>query len=89
MKNRRFSIKQRFGVVYYLKYFMFISVDSISEFKFFSEGENTKYVETVQYECPIFFTVLCYKEVMYQRQEIMKNLKSHFATANIKVNYDK
>ncbi|XP_046409684.1 uncharacterized protein LOC124296786 [Neodiprion virginianus] len=64
-------------------------LDSISEFKFLRDGQNTKCVETVQYECPIALSILCRKEVMYQRHEIMKNLKLHFATVNIKAQNEK
>ncbi|XP_012231831.1 uncharacterized protein [Linepithema humile] len=52
---------------------------SISQFRFELDGvKDTKCMETVQYECPIVFSPLCYREVMYQRQEIMKRLKSEF-----------
>lgn len=47
--------------------------------------KDTKCIETVQYECPIAFSLLCYREVMYQRKEIMKRLKWEFAIADIKV----
>ncbi|XP_048512650.1 uncharacterized protein LOC105683535 [Athalia rosae] len=64
-------------------------LDSVSEFKFSGEGKNTKCIETVQYECPIIFSALCRKEVMYQRQEIMRNLQSHFSMINIKTDDEK
>lgn len=64
---------------------MHISVESISQFRFDREGTNdTKCIETVQYECPITFSTLCYKEVMYQREEIMKRLKLEFSVKKIK-----
>ncbi|XP_033231126.1 uncharacterized protein LOC117182180 [Belonocnema kinseyi] len=53
-------------------------VDSVSQFKFHGIGDDTKCLENVQYECPVLFTLLCYKEVMYQREEIMKNLVAVF-----------
>ncbi|OAD56206.1 hypothetical protein WN48_03692, partial [Eufriesea mexicana] len=55
-------------------------LESISQFRFDVDGAtDTKCIETVQYECPIVFSLLCYKEVMYQREEIMKGLKSKFS----------
>ncbi|XP_015589427.1 uncharacterized protein LOC107265016 [Cephus cinctus] len=64
-------------------------LNSVSEFKFIDEGRDTKCTETVQYQCPILYSTLCYKEVMYQREEIMKNLKSHFALTNVHNESDK
>ncbi|XP_076173687.1 uncharacterized protein LOC143149841 isoform X5 [Ptiloglossa arizonensis] len=66
-------------------FFKFGCLESISQFRFDREGTNdTKCIETVQYECPITFSTLCYKEVMYQREEIMKRLKLEFSVKKIK-----
>lgn len=55
------------------------SVESVSQFRFDADdAKDTKCIETVQYECPIAFSPLCYREVMYQREEIMKRLKLEF-----------
>ncbi|XP_017878179.1 uncharacterized protein LOC108623849 [Ceratina calcarata] len=60
-------------------------LESISQFRFDRDGiEDTKYIETVQYECPIAFSPLCYREVMYQREEIAKRLKKRFSSKNDK-----
>lgn len=64
-------------------YLLFIAVNSVSEFRFSTEGADTKCVEHVEYECPIAFSSFCHKEVMYQREEIMKGLKRHFSILNI------
>lgn len=57
-------------------------MESISQFRFDRDGAtDTKCIETVQYECPIAFSPLCYREVMYQREEIMKRLKLKFSEA--------
>lgn len=57
-------------------------LETVSQFRFDKDEEkNTKYLETVQYECPIAFSPLCYREVMYQREEIMKGIKREFALA--------
>ncbi|XP_032665622.1 uncharacterized protein LOC116841604 [Odontomachus brunneus] len=62
-------------------------LESVSKFRFDVDGEkDTKCIETVQYECPIALSFLCYMEVMYQRKEIMKRLKWEFAMTDIKVN---
>ncbi|CAK9795399.1 hypothetical protein ANTQUA_LOCUS330 [Anthophora quadrimaculata] len=66
-------------------FFKFGCFESISQFRFDRDGANdTKCIETVQYECPIVFSPLCYREVMYQREEIMEGLKLQFSTAKIK-----
>ncbi|XP_020283358.1 uncharacterized protein LOC109854561 [Pseudomyrmex gracilis] len=63
--------------------FGFYCLESVSQFRFDVDAmKDTKCIETVQYECPVAFSILCYKEVMYQREEIMKRLKSEFATIN-------
>ncbi|XP_066583461.1 uncharacterized protein [Prorops nasuta] len=57
-------------------------LDSVSQFRFDKDGvSDTKCIETVQYECPIAFSFLCYKEIMYQRKEIMNRLKLEFSFA--------
>ncbi|XP_076239459.1 uncharacterized protein LOC143182382 [Calliopsis andreniformis] len=62
-------------------------LESISQFRFDRDGTNdTRCIETVQYECPIAFSMLCYREVMYQREEIMKRLKLEFEVAKVKNN---
>ncbi|XP_015431750.1 PREDICTED: uncharacterized protein LOC107188039 [Dufourea novaeangliae] len=62
-------------------------LESISQFRFDRDGINdTKCMETVQYECPIVFSELCFREVMYQREEIMKRLKLEFSLAKVKNN---
>ncbi|EFN80057.1 uncharacterized protein LOC105187157 [Harpegnathos saltator] len=62
-------------------------LESISQFRFDVDGtKDTKCIETVQYECPIAFSSLCYKEVVYQREEIMKRLKLEFEMAKMKMN---
>ncbi|XP_043273501.1 uncharacterized protein [Venturia canescens] len=63
-------------------YSTFDCVDSLSEFRFNSMGKDTKCQEIVQYECPIIFSMLCHKEVMFQRREIMKRLEQHFTMSN-------
>ncbi|KAK0084162.1 hypothetical protein PV325_007501 [Microctonus aethiopoides] len=60
----------------------FDCVNSVSEFRFSGIGADTKCIERVEYECPIGFSSLCYREVMYQRDEIMSRLKQHFDTSN-------
>ncbi|XP_011500016.1 PREDICTED: uncharacterized protein LOC105363910 [Ceratosolen solmsi marchali] len=60
----------------------FNCLNTDSEFIFESHGEDTNYIEKLQYECPLLFSKLCHNEVMYQRQEIMKNLQTHFSTIN-------
>lgn len=77
-----FSIYLKFQIQIY--FYFLLSVNSISEFKFQGIGNDTKCLEIVEYECPILFSSLCYKEVMYQRQEIMKNLQLHFDKINVK-----
>lgn len=63
---------------------IFISVESISQFRFDRDGiVDTKCIETIQYECPILFSPLCYKEIMYQREEIIKRLKLRFSENKI------
>ena len=57
-------------------------MNSDSEFIFEPQGEDTKCIEKIQYECPLIFSSFCRKEAMYQRQEIMKNLQSHFLVIN-------
>lgn len=62
-------------------------LNTVSQFRFERDGPNdTKCIETVQYECPLAFSMLCYKEVMYQREEIMKRLKLQFSVANSRNN---
>ncbi|XP_076659396.1 uncharacterized protein LOC143362819 [Halictus rubicundus] len=57
-------------------------LESISQFRVDRDGANDiKCIETVQYECPIIFSELCYREVMYQREEIMKRLQLEFSVA--------
>ncbi|XP_078033274.1 uncharacterized protein LOC144468029 [Augochlora pura] len=59
-------------------------LESISQFRFDRDGANdTKCIETVQYECPIVFSELCYREVMYQREEIIKRLKAVFSVDEV------
>lgn len=62
----------------------FDCVNSVSQFKFQALGNDTKCLEIVEYECPLLFSSFCYKEVMYQREAIMKNLQTHFAKMNTK-----
>ncbi|KAG7213536.1 hypothetical protein KM043_002796 [Ampulex compressa] len=62
-------------------------LESISQFRFDRDGaKDTKCIETVQYECPIAFSSLCHKEVVYQRHEIMKRLGEYFASVKSKTN---
>ncbi|XP_014216910.1 uncharacterized protein LOC106645534 [Copidosoma floridanum] len=58
-------------------------LNSYSEFIFVPEGKSTKCIEKIDYECPLIFSSICRKEVTFQRQEIMKNLQSHFSTVNL------
>lgn len=60
--------------------FNWFCLKSISEMKF-TKTENRNEVlveESIQYECPAVLSALCYREVKYQRNAIMKNLKLHF-----------
>lgn len=50
-------------------------LSSESEFRFYPVETGTRCVENVTYECPFLFSTLCYREVMYQRKEIMSNLQ--------------
>lgn len=68
--------------------FLFFPVNSVSVFRFYSIGKDTKCIETVEYECPLAFTKFCHVEVMFQRNEIMKNLQTHFSMANIHTQKD-
>ncbi|XP_015118234.1 uncharacterized protein LOC107041935 [Diachasma alloeum] len=61
----------------------FNCVNSISEFTFLQSEDDTKCVETIQYECPLAFSQFCYREVAYQRNEIMTRLTRHFSLVNI------
>lgn len=62
-------------------------LNSVSQFRFDRDGQNdTKCIETVQYECPLAFSLFCYKEVMYQREEIMRRLKQQFDVTKIQKN---
>lgn len=65
------------------------SVNSVSEFTFSEAGEDTKCVETITYECPWAFSQFCYKEVSYQRNEIMTRLTRHFSLINIHTEEEK
>lgn len=68
-------------------FFNFYCLESVSQFRFDADGvEDTKCIETVQYECPIAFSPLCRREVMYQREEILKRLKLEFAISNRREN---
>jgi len=67
-------------------FFNFGCLESVSQFRFDADGADTRCTETVEYECPITFSPLCRREVMYQREEIMRRLKSEFAVGNRKVN---
>ncbi|XP_012283766.1 uncharacterized protein LOC105701530 [Orussus abietinus] len=58
-------------------------LDSTSQFKFSGSKGETKCLETVKYECPMALSNLCDREVRYQRQEIMKNLKAHFTKKSV------
>ncbi|XP_034187343.2 uncharacterized protein LOC117607583 [Osmia lignaria lignaria] len=82
--NNGYLITSKHHTCFFLK---FGCLESISQFRFDRDGSNdTKCMETVQYECPIAFSTLCYKEVMYQREEIMKRLEQQFSTNKIKNN---
>ncbi|EZA62908.1 hypothetical protein DMN91_003188 [Ooceraea biroi] len=66
-------------------FFDFNCLESVSQFRFDEDGTvDTKCIETVQYECPIAFSPLCHREVMYQRREIMKRLKLKFTESHNK-----
>ncbi|CAD6236430.1 GSCOCG00008178001-RA-CDS [Cotesia congregata] len=49
-----------------------------SSFKFLKDGTSTRGIESIDYECPMIFSSFCHNEVMYQRNEIMNGLQSHF-----------
>ncbi|XP_049291091.1 uncharacterized protein LOC125768027 [Anopheles funestus] len=54
-------------------------VNSKGEFKMSRvHQEDTYCEETVQYQCPFFFGRFCRREVEFQRQAIMENLKQQF-----------
>uniref|UniRef100_A0A182QZF4 Uncharacterized protein n=1 Tax=Anopheles farauti TaxID=69004 RepID=A0A182QZF4_9DIPT len=54
-------------------------LNSRGEFKISRiHNEDTYCEETVQYQCPFFFGSFCRREVEYQRQAIMDNLKQQF-----------
>lgn len=59
----------------------FIAVDSESEFKFMRSNSSRGSVceESVMYQCPALLSSFCRREVIFQRDAIMKNLKLHFA----------
>lgn len=63
--------------------FFLIAVNSDSEFLFESAGQDTRCTEKIDYECPIALSSLCRKEVLYQREEIIKNLQTHFSVINL------
>ncbi|OXU30090.1 hypothetical protein TSAR_004179 [Trichomalopsis sarcophagae] len=64
-------------------FFLGIScLESNSEFIFEPKGQDTKCIEKIDYECPLVFSSICRREVMYQRQEIMKNLQTYFDKRN-------
>ncbi|XP_018394580.1 PREDICTED: uncharacterized protein LOC108773318 [Cyphomyrmex costatus] len=82
--NNGYVINSRHLTCFFLD---FGCLESISQFRYEVDGtEDTRCIETVQYECPIVFSLLCHKEVMYQRKEILKRLKSEFAINNRREN---
>ncbi|KYN43530.1 hypothetical protein ALC56_01791 [Trachymyrmex septentrionalis] len=82
--NHGYVISSRHLTCFFLD---FGCLESISQFRFEVHGvEDTRCIETVQYECPIAFSPLCHREVMYQREEILKRLKSEFAVNNRREN---
>jgi len=58
-------------------------LNSDSEFIFTPVGKDTKCIEKIDYECPLLFSSFCRKEVMFQRQQIIKNLQSHFSNIHL------
>lgn len=58
---------------------LFFLVNTDSEFLFLPAPSNgTECIEHIHYECPAIMSFLCKAEVMYQRKEIMNNLRNHF-----------
>ncbi|KAJ3629355.1 hypothetical protein MTP99_013751 [Tenebrio molitor] len=62
-------------------FFGFFCLDSESEFKFMRSNSSRGSVceESVMYQCPALLSSFCRREVIFQRDAIMKNLKLHFA----------
>ncbi|XP_076263668.1 uncharacterized protein LOC143198379 isoform X2 [Rhynchophorus ferrugineus] len=56
----------------------FYCLNSISEFKFKRSNKGALCTETVIYECPRVFSSFCRREVEFQREAIIINLKNRF-----------
>lgn len=61
----------------------FFLVDSNSEFKFTENkgAPGTMCEESVYYQCPVMLSPFCRREVTYQRNAIMHNLKKKFTSS--------
>lgn len=57
----------------------YVSVDTVCDYTF-TEHQPTgaKFEEEIKYECPIFLSSFCQREVEYQRKAIATNLKEEF-----------
>lgn len=65
--------------IYYNKNHFFFLVDTICDYVFSEYPPNgAKFEETVQYECPVFLSKFCHREVEFQRRAIATNLKEEF-----------
>lgn len=56
----------------------FYCLSSEGDFRFAANGSDTFCREKVRYQCPPFFGRMCRREVEFQRNAIMENLKKHF-----------
>lgn len=59
-------------------------VESYSVFKFSKDNftGSAHCEENIQYECPRLLSSFCRREVAFQRNAIMNNLKNHFVHNN-------
>lgn len=55
-----------------------VAVNSKSEFRFKHSSNGALCEEDVEFQCPAFLSPFCYREVEFQRNAIMRNLKVHF-----------
>lgn len=55
------------------------AVDTICDYTFSEYPPNgAKFEEHIKYECPIFLSLFCQREVEFQRKAIATNLKEEF-----------
>lgn len=55
-----------------------VHTDSIFTVQSMQSSSESKYTESITYECPLLFSSFCKKEILHQRNKIYYNLQNIF-----------